>query len=229
MKIVIFTKTAQKAVLENEEGRKMKKQLTRKQKTLQLVQLAMLVALVVVLQIISAMLPVLPGGVSITLTLVPVVIGGILLGKKGGFVLGLSFGIIVLINCATGLDKGAVVLWNENALFTSIICLTKGIAAGILPAVFYELMIGKKEEISVGRKFSATLVAALSAPIINTLLYLIGMWLLFNNLASSVETNFIAYALVVFATANFAVEFIINIVLTPAIVRIVDVVKKKIK
>ena len=40
-----------------------------------MVQLAMLVALVIVLQIISTLLPVLPGGVAITLTLVPVVIG----------------------------------------------------------------------------------------------------------------------------------------------------------
>ena len=207
----------------------MKKAMTQKQKTLELVQLAMLIALVVVLQIVSTMLPVLPGGVSITLTLVPVVIGGILFGKKGGFALGLAFGLIVLINCATGLDKGAVILWNENALFTSIICLTKGIAAGFVPACLYELVVGKKEEAKTGRKFAATLVAALSAPIVNTLLYLIGMWLLFNNMVSSIGTNFIAYALVVFATANFAVEFIINIVLTPAIARIVDVVKKKIK
>ena len=200
---------------------------TQKQKTLELVQLAMLVALVVVLQILSAMLPVIPGGVSITLTLVPVVIGGVLFGKKGGFVLGLAFGVIVLINCATGLDEGAVILWTENALFTSIICLTKGIAAGFLPACFYELIIGKNTEIKPRRKFIATLVAALSAPLVNTLLYLIGMWLLFNELASGVGTNFIAYALIVFATANFAVEFIINIVLTPAIIKIVDVVKRR--
>ena len=200
---------------------------TQKQKTLELVQLAMLVALVVVLQILSAMLPTIPGGVSITLTLVPVVIGGILFGKKGGFVLGLSFGIIVIITCATGLDEGAVILWNKNALFTSIICLVKGIAAGFFPACFYELTVGKNTKISSKRKFVATLIAALSAPIINTMLYLVGMWILFNDLASGVGSNFIAYALVVFATANFAVEFIVNIVLTPAIIKIVDVVKRR--
>lgn len=209
----------------------MRNTLTQKQKTLRMVQLAMLVALVVVLQIISTLLPVLPGGVAITLTLVPVVIGGILLGKKGGFILGLAFGLIVMINVATGLDKGSVVLWNESALSTAIICIVKGVAAGFIPAVLYELIVGKSGVNSVKptRKFIATLVAALSAPIVNTALYLAGMWILFNDLASSVGTNFIAYALVVFATANFAVEFIINIVLTPAIVRIVDVTKKKVK
>ena len=60
----------------------MRNTLTQKQKTLRMVQLAMLVALVVVLQIISTLLPVLPGGVAITLTLVPVVIGGICWAKK---------------------------------------------------------------------------------------------------------------------------------------------------
>ena len=194
-----------------------------------MVQLAMLVALVIVLQIISTLLPVLPGGVAITLTLVPVVIGGILLGKKGGFVLGLAFGLIVMINCATGLDKGAVVLWNENALYTAIICLTKGIAAGFVPACLYELVLGKADDVKSARKFVATLCAALAAPIVNTALYLVGMWVFFNDLATSVGVNLIAYALVVFATANFAVEFIINIVLTPAIVRIVDVIKKRAK
>jgi hypothetical protein len=59
------------------------------------------------------------------------------------------------------------------------------------------------------------------------MLYLVGMWILFNDLASGVGSNFIAYALVVFATANFAVEFIVNIVLTPAIIKIVDVVKRR--
>ena len=207
----------------------MRTALTQKQKTLRMVQLAMLVALVVVLQIISTLLPVLPGGVSITLTLVPVVIGGILLGKRGGFVLGLAFGLIVMINCATGLDKGAVVLWNESALSTAIICLTKGIAAGFVPACLYELVLGKADDVKPARKFVATLCAALSAPIVNTTLYLVGMWVFFNDLATSVGVNLIAYALVVFATANFAVEFIINIVLTPAIVRIVDVIKKRAK
>ena len=65
------------------------------QKILRMVQLSMLIALVVVLQIISAMIPPIGGMVSITLTLVPVVVGAILFGKKGGALLGFAFGVIV--------------------------------------------------------------------------------------------------------------------------------------
>ena len=79
---------------------------TQKEKTLELVQLSMLAALVVVLQLLSALIPPIAGMVSITLTLIPVVIGAILFGKKGGAILGFVFGLIVLINCIAGLDPG---------------------------------------------------------------------------------------------------------------------------
>ena len=41
------------------------------------------------------------------------------------------------------------------------------------------------------------------------------------------DSNVFIYILVGLAGINFLVEFLINIILTPAIVRIVDVVKKK--
>ena len=64
-----------------------------KKRTLELVQLALLIALVVALQIVSALIPPIGGMVSITLTLIPVVVGGILLGKKAGAILGFAFGL----------------------------------------------------------------------------------------------------------------------------------------
>ena len=68
-----------------------------KQKTLRTVQLGLLVALVVALQVVSALIPPIGGMVSITLTLIPVVVGGILLGKRAGAILGFTFGLIVMI------------------------------------------------------------------------------------------------------------------------------------
>ena len=204
---------------------------TQKQKTLELVQLAMLIALVVVLQIISAVIPPIGGMVSITLTLVPVVIGAILFGKKGGAILGFTFGIIVMINCITALDPGGNILWTENPAFTAIICLVKGTAAGFLPALIYKLVIGKSQNASTGKKFVASLLAAVSAPIINTGLFVCGMLLFFMDTLSAWAGNsdILAYIILGLAGINFLVEFLINIILTPAIARIVDVVKKKIK
>ena len=206
----------------------MKTHLTRKQKTLQTVQLAMLVALVVVLQLISAIIPPI-GGVSITLTLVPVVIGAILFGIKGGAVLGFFFGLIVLINCITGLDIGGNILWNANPFFTALICFVKGTAAGIVPAVIYSLFTSKGTSISSGKKYVSALLAALSAPVVNTSLFVCGMLLFFMDTlyAWAGGSDIGSYIIFGLAGLNFLVEFIINIILTPAIVRIVDVVKKK--
>lgn len=198
-----------------------------KKDVLRTVELALLIALVVVLQIISALIPPIAGMVSITLTLIPVVVGGILLGKRSGAILGFSFGVIVLINCIAALDIGGNILWNSNPFFTAIICLVKGTAAGFVPAALYELVRGKGD--NNGRVFAATLVAALSAPIINTGLFVLGMFMLFKETlyAWAGGTNIVTYILLGLAGVNFLVEFTINIILSPAIVRIAGAVGRK--
>lgn len=202
-----------------------------KQKTLRTVQLGLLVALVVALQVVSALIPPIGGAVSITLTLIPVVVGGILLGKRAGAILGFSFGLIVLINCIVALDPGGNILWNANPLFTAVICFVKGIAAGFVPAWLYEIVCGKTEKIGDGRKFAATVVAALVAPVVNTGLFVCGMFLLFKDTlyAWAGETDIVTYILLGLAGINFLVEFLINIILSPAILRITAVIGKRLK
>ena len=205
--------------------------MTSKQKTLRLVQFSLLIALVVVLQLVSALIPPIAGTVSITLTLVPVVVGAILFGLTGGVVLGFTFGLIVLINCITGLDPGGNILWNVNPFFTALICFVKGTAAGVVPALLHKAVKGKDENgiVNRGRSFIAALVAAVSAPIVNTGLFVCGMLLFFTDTLAAWAggTGVASFILIGLAGVNFIVEFIINIVLTPAIVRIVDAVKKK--
>ena len=203
---------------------------TQRQKTLELVQLSMLAALVVVLQLISALIPPIGGMVSITLTLIPVVIGAILFDKKGGAILGFVFGLIVMINCITGLDPGGNILWNANPVMTAVLCLLKGTLAGFVPAVVYSVIIGKKEASNKKKLFTTILVAAL-APIVNTSTFVAGMILFFRETlgawAEAAGKPIVLYILVGLAGLNFLIEFIINMILTPAIIRIVDIVKKK--
>lgn len=205
--------------------------MRQNKKILEMVELAMLVALVVVLQMISAIIPPIGGTVSITLTLVPVVVGAILFGVKGGAVLGFAFGLIVLINCITGLDMGGNILWNANPFFTTLICFCKGVGAGVVPAFLYRSVRGKSDDVSGVRKYISALVAALSAPIVNTGLFVCGMALFFMNTlrAWAGGSDIVTYVLFGLAGLNFLVEFLINIILTPAISRIVQIVKKKIK
>ena len=200
---------------------------SQKAKTLELVQLSMLAALVVVLQLLSALIPPIAGMVSITLTLIPVVIGAILFGKKGGAILGFVFGLIVMINCITGLDPGGNILWNTNPIFTALICLVKGTLAGFVPALIYSVIV-KNKEISGKKKFFSTMLAATLAPIVNTSIFVVGMLVFFNETLTAWAGGkpIMLYILVGLAGVNFLIEFIINIVLTPAIIRISDVVKK---
>lgn len=200
-----------------------------KKKVLKTVELAFLISLVVVLQIISALIPPIAGMVSITLTLIPVVVGGILLGKRSGALLGFAFGVIVLINCIAALDVGGNILWTSNPFFTALICLVKGTAAGFVPACLYELIRGKST--NNGRNFVATLVAAMAAPIVNTGLFLCGMLFLFWDTLNAWAggTNIATYVILGLAGVNFLVEFSINILLTPAVVRISTAVKRKVK
>ena len=201
---------------------------SQKQKTLELVQLSMLAALVVVLQILSALIPPIGGMVSITLTLIPVVIGAILFGKKGGAILGFTFGVIVMINCITALDPGGNILWNTNPFLTAFLCLLKGTLAGFVPAVVYSALTRSKT-VSTTKKIFSTALAAMLAPIVNTLTFVIGMLLYFKDTLTIWADGkpIMLYILLGLAGLNFLIEFIINIILTPAIIRIVDVVKKK--
>ena len=200
-----------------------------KRRTLKLVELALMVALVAALQMLSALIPPIGGTVSITLTLIPVVVGGILLGKGAGAVLGFAFGAIVLMNCVIALDPGGSILWNANPFITAALCLVKGTAAGLVPACLYQIIRGKKTG-KKGKKrvLIATVVAALSAPIVNTGIFIAGMLIFFMDIlqAWAGGTKLVSYILLGLCGLNFTVEFLVNVILSPAIVRIVDVIDK---
>ena len=148
--------------------------------------------------------------------------GAILFGKKGGAILGFSFGLIVMINCITGLDVGGNILWNANPIMTALLCLVKGTLAGFVPAAVY-YAITKKKVIS-----GSTMLAALLAPVVNTSIFVVGMLLFFRETLTAWAggESIVVYILISLAGINFLIEFAINMLLTPAIIRITNVVKK---
>lgn len=191
---------------------------------LQMVELAMLLALVIVLQMIGGMIKI--GPFSPSLVLIPIVIGSIIIGAKGGAVLGAAFGIVVIVQCALGMDAGGFILWGINPFLTALICLTKGICAGLVPGLIYRALTGK--EPSDKRIFLAAVVSSLSAPIVNTGLFLIGLSVFFTDTlyAWSGGTNVIIYIITGLVGLNFLVEFGINAIVSPAVSTVVKVVTK---
>lgn len=190
-----------------------------KAKTLRMVQVAFMAALIVVLQLVSTMTAgLLP--VNITLTLMPIVIGGILLGPAYGTALGLIFGLIVLILCAAGMDAGGAILFNANPFLCSLLCLLKGGVAGFAPAFLFR----KTKEFvkkSSTHDFIITMSGAALCPILNTGIFCLGMVLFYNDVLTAWAggTNVITYMLLGLAGINFVIEFAINVILCPIVVR----------
>ena len=81
--------------------------------------------------------------------------------------------------------------------------------------------------------FWASVAAAATAPILNTGLFILGSLTLISdtlqaNLASFGADDLVVFLVIGCAGINFLVEFCVNIILSPAIYRIVTVVKKRI-
>lgn len=185
--------------------------------------LAVLTALTVVLQIWGGAIKI--GPTSISLVLVPIVLGGVLLGIWAGAFLGFVFGFIVLMYGVAGADPFTAMLLNVHPVITSLLCLVKGTAAGAVAGLLYKL-IAKKNA------FVAVFVAAAAAPIVNTGLFILGglcMSDIFKGFATAENYSNVFYYLVLgVAGFNFLVEFAINLFLSPAIYTVDRVVNKQI-
>ncbi|MBQ9709207.1 MAG: ECF transporter S component [Clostridia bacterium] len=186
-----------------------------------IVWFAILLALVIVLQVFASSIPL--GMVKISLTLVPIVLGGMILGPFYGGMLGLVFGVITLIAGITGADPFTAIIFNDHPVITSLICIVKATAAGVGSAFIYKAIYKKK-------KYLATFIAAGAAPIINTGLFILGAL----TMSDTIGANFledgqtvIYFLVVVCAGVNFLVEFAVNMLLSPAIYRVSEIVEKR--
>ncbi len=181
-----------------------------------IVGMGLLTAIVVVLQLVSMALRF--GMFSITLTLVPIVVGAALYNWKAGAWLGLVFGAAVLI---TG---DAAAFLQINAIGTIITVLVKGAMAGLVAGLVYHL-VSKKNQIA------GVIAAAIAAPLVNTGIFLIGSAVFFLDTITmwAGDTNVFVYMLVGLVGFNFFIELGINILLNPTILQIIRIGKKKLK
>ena len=168
-----------------------------------LTYLAMLTALVVVLQLVIAPIIGAATGLSPALVLIPIVLGVSACGIGAGAWLGFVFSLIVIF------DPTTIPFLDYNAFLTVLLVFVKGIGAGAVAGALFKAL-------SKLNKYLAVVVAAISAPIANTGIFVIGCLLFFREL-----TGVGVYSL--FITANFALEITINAVLVPAIYHLLEV------
>ncbi len=193
-------------------------------KTTKLVELGIFVALVLVIQLLGGAVKV--GPISISLVLIPIAVGGILLGPLCGAVLGLTFGVATVIGGLTGADPFTATLLNSGAwgaVFTTLLCLVKGTMAGFVSALIYKLLAPKS-------KVAAVLLAAVAAPVVNTGLFILGALTVLNSLITQnfvgSGSNIIYFVFIGCAGVNFLIELAVNVIFTPAIRRILTAVRR---
>ena len=183
-----------------------------------------LMSLVIVLQVFAASIKI--GPVSFTLSLVPIVLGAILYGPAIGAFLGGVFGVVVTIATVTGADVGAYMMFEKLPVLTVILCLVKGIAAGFVAG-----LICRAFE-KIGRPIARIFLAAVACPVVNTGLFCIFLLGFYRDVATAwmggtTYSNLLVYVLLGIVGVNFLVELGVNVILAPAIERIIYAIRKQ--
>ncbi len=181
--------------------------------------LGILTAIVIALQVFTTFVHF--GPFSITLALIPIVVGAAMYGIGAGAYLGAVFSVIVIIMSMTGGDPGGFMVWSANPLMCIVLCMVKGTMAGFEAGIHYKAL-------EKTNKIVAAVAAALISPVVNTGIFVIGMMIFFKEtlVAWAGGTNIIVYIIFGLTGINFLIELGVNIILSPAVVQIVDAVKK---
>ena len=185
--------------------------------TKRLVLCAVLTAIVAVLQFMGAFIKF--GPFSISLVLVPIVVGAAICGTGAGAWLGLAFGITVL------LSGDAALFMAVNIPGTIATVLLKGMLCGLAAGLVYKSLAGKNIYIAV-------IAAALVCPIVNTGVFLLGCKIFFMDtirewaVQAEFGDNAGGYMIISLVGLNFIAETVINIVLSPIITRLIKMKSK---
>ena len=185
-------------------------------KMLRMVQLAMLIALIFVMQYIGtlASTPLRAVGIEFSFVLIPIVVGAFLLGPVEGAILGLVFGIMTVVLTVTAPGTMTFILFEDSPVLYCLVAISKAVAAGLCSGLIYKGL----DKLFKGKYvYLRTVIASATAPIINTGIFLLGMVCFFSNTISEKwaggQNVFVFLVLLIWL--NFVIEFGINIILFP--------------
>ena len=178
---------------------------------------ALLTAMVIVLQLLGSFIRL--GPFSISLVLVPIVIGAATCGPVIGSWLGFVFGMAVL------LSGDAAAFLTVDVLGTVLVVLLKGTLAGLVAGLVYKLL----EKLN---RVVAVIASAVVCPLVNTGIFLLGGWIFFLDTLTEWGKSFgydnvVAYMFFGLVGFNFLFELGLNVVLGPVIVRLLNYKKRK--
>ncbi len=178
-----------------------------------MVGIAILMAIVIVLQLLGQFIKL--GPASVSLVLVPIVVGASIYGPGAGALLGFTFSIVVLLQPDTAFFYGM------DFFGTIIIVLAKGIFCGWISGLVYRLL-------ATIHSFLGVIVSAIVCPIVNTGLFFLGCCIFYwDSLAATGIENVALYVVTMYIGINFIAEFIVNLICAPVIERVLRAVKIK--
>ena len=154
-------------------------------RTLKMVQLALLTAIILLLAFTPIGFIKLPAGLSITIIGIPVIIGAITLGPAGGAIPGTVFGLSSFAQ-AFGLEPFGTLLFSINPLGTFITCMIPRILMGWLTGLIFQGL--KKVDKT---KFVSYVITSLSGSLLNTILFMTSLMIFFYNNTKFQEIEFI--------------------------------------
>jgi len=190
--------------------------------TYRLVLLALLTAIVILLQVLGTYIRF--GTYSVSLVLVPIVVGAALLKSPlAGAWLGFVFGVVVLFSPDAAWFMSINPPWS--VAWTFVIILGRGILAGFAAGWAYKLLANKT-------KTGGAVAASMAAPIVNTGLFILGLFAFFLPTIQGIAdyagaTSVVAHVFLGMVGLNFVFELALNLVLCPVIVRVVQYGEKK--
>ncbi len=177
---------------------------------------AALTAIVIVLQLLGSFIRF--GPFSISLVLIPIVVGAAMYGVVVGGWLGFVFGLTVL------LSGDAALFLSVNAPGTILVVLLKGTLAGLCAGLVYAALKNVN-------RWLAVIIAAVVCPVVNTGIFLLGCRMFFmdtiNGWAEAAGfTNVGSYMILGLVGVNFIIELVVNVVLSPVVVRLIALAKR---
>lgn len=195
----------------------MKSTNQRRMSTRTMVLGAVMTALVILLQLVGTYTTFF-GPFSTALALIPIIIGAALCGWGIGAWLGLVFAVVVM---ATG---GAALFFAFSIVGTVVTVVAKGMACGLAAGLVYKLLSRVNDIVAV-------VAASLVCPVVNTAVFLLGCAIFFlphaEGIAQTIGMNVSGMALFwALAMGNFIFEVGLSAVLSPVVVRLLQIRKK---
>ena len=188
-----------------------------------LVRTAILALMIVLL----AYLPINVGALSITLTIIPIAVGALLYGPLVGAILGLVFGLVSFIQCF-GYSPFGLQLLSINWFLTFLVCVPTRILAGFIPG-----LISRGFKKAHFNHHISDAICSILVPLLNTVFFMSMLIICFyqtefiQGFVSALGASNAFMFVILFVGINGLVELLVGAFITFPLVKALNHIMKR--